>query len=134
MDTRSGPIAARDVAAIALCSLACHSVRTDTGTGFSTSVVDVTGHNLRIAAATLILFGVFLALQPISYALEIDGCLDRGGSFDYANHRCDFEVNHPAGSVLTQSIIYFGLALISFGSGLRLVRAASKRSRQQVDR
>ena len=115
-------------------SLACYTARADTGTSFPAPVNDVTGHNLRIAAATLILFGIFLALQPISYALEIDGCLDRGGSFDYENHRCDFEVSHPAGSVITQSVIYFGLALISFCGGMWFVGAASKRSRAEVDR
>ena len=89
-------------------------------------------HNLRIAAATLILFGVFLALQPISYALEIDACLDRGGSFDYQNHRCDFEGDHPAGSAIPRSLIYFGLALVSFVGGLLLIRSESKRSQRQA--
>ena len=84
------------------------------------------GHNLRIAAVTLVLFGVFLALQPISYARQIDSCLDRGGSFDYRNHRCDFAVNHPSGSVASRSFICYGLALISFAGGLRLVRAAAQ--------
>ena len=90
----------------------------------------MSGHNLRIAAATLLLFGVFLALQPISYAWQIDDCIDSGGSFDYETHRCDFDVTHPAGSALTQSAVYYALALISFAGGLRLVRAASVRSRQ----
>ncbi len=92
---------------------------------------DMSGHNLRIAAATLILFGVFLTLQPISYAWEIDECRENGGSFDYENHRCDFEIAHPAGSAVTRSAIYFGLAFISFAGGMRLVRAASRRSRSE---
>ncbi len=93
----------------------------------------MSGHNLRIAAATLILFGVFLALQPISYALQIDDCMERGGSFDYENSRCDFDATHPAGSAFSQSVIYFGLALISIAGGLVLIRAASMRSRQIAD-
>ena len=113
--------------------LACCTAHADTGSGFPAPVNDVSGHNLRIAAATLILFGVFLALQPISYAMEVDECLDSGGSFDYQNHRCDFDVNHPAGSAVSQSVIYYGLALLSFGGGLRLVRAASRRSREEKD-
>ena len=96
-------------------------------------VSGVSGHNLRIAAITLILFGVFLALQPISYAWEIDSCLDRGGSFDYENHRCDFDANHPTGSAVSRSAIYYGLALISFAGGAGLVRTASKRSRRKED-
>ena len=91
----------------------------------------MSGHNLRIAAVTLILFGVFLALQPISYAWEIDACLDRGGSFDYENQRCDFDVSHPAGSALSRSAIYYGLALISFAGGVQLIRSASKRGRRE---
>ena len=91
----------------------------------------MSGHNLRIAAATLILFGVFLALQPISYAWEIEACLDKGGSFDYENHRCDFDVSHPAGSAIARSAVYFGLALIFFAGGLRLASAAGKRSRTE---
>ncbi len=92
----------------------------------------MSGHNLRIAAATLILFGVFLALQPISYARQIDSCLDDGGSFDYENHRCDFNVNHPAGSAASRSFIYYGLALVSFAGGLKLVGAASRRARRRA--
>ena len=91
----------------------------------------MSGHNLRIAAATLILFAVFLALQPISYARQIDSCLDRGGSFDYESHRCDFDVDHPTGSAVSRSVIYYGLALLSFAGGVRLVRAASRRSRRR---
>ena len=91
----------------------------------------MSGHNLRIAAATLILLGIFLALQPISYALEIDACLDRGGSFDYQNHRCDLEADHPPGSSLPRSLIYFGLALLSFVGGLLLIRAESKRRQRR---
>ncbi len=92
----------------------------------------MSGHNLRIAAATLILFGVFLALQPISYARQIDSCLDDGGSFDYENHRCDFNVNHPAGSAASRYFIYYGLALVSFAGGLKLVGAASRRARRRA--
>ncbi len=84
-------------------------------------------HNLRLAAVTLILFGVFLALQPISYARQVDSCLDRGGSFDYENHRCDFGISHPAGSSVSRSAIYYAFALISFAGGVHLVRAASRR-------
>ncbi len=84
-------------------------------------------HNLRIAAATLLLLGVFLALQPISYARQIDSCLDRGGSFDYENHRCDFDNSHPAGAWVSRSAVYLAFALISFAGGIHLVRAASSR-------
>jgi hypothetical protein len=40
--------------------------------------------------------GAFIvALAACGDSLEVDRCLDSGGSFDYAADRCDLEKNHP---------------------------------------
>ena len=130
MDLCGGSSVPRPVASVAFRLLAPNPEPADTELS-PRPVSGVSAHNLRIAAATLILFGAFLALQPISYAWEIEACLDRGGTFDYENHRCDFDVSHPAGSAMARSAIYFGLALISFAGGLRLASAAGKRTRME---
>lgn len=44
---------------------------------------------------TLLLFAVWAVILLINWA-EVDDCLDRGGSYDYEEGRCDFDTNHPA--------------------------------------
>jgi len=43
---------------------------------------------------TLLLFAVWAVVLYINWA-EVDDCLDSGGSYDYEQGRCDFDVNHP---------------------------------------
>jgi drug/metabolite transporter (DMT)-like permease len=44
----------------------------------------------------LIAVGVVVALRPrLSEFLAVDRCLDEGGSYDYAQGRCDRATNHP---------------------------------------
>ena len=50
----------------------------------------------------MLLVGVALMLgalaaiwSPLTTFLAVDGCLDAGGSFDYAVGDCDFENAHP---------------------------------------
>ena len=45
-------------------------------------------------AITLLLFAVWAVVLMINWA-EVDDCLDRGGSYDYEEGRCDFDTNHP---------------------------------------
>ena len=47
-----------------------------------------------LMGATLLLFAVWAVLLFINWD-EVDDCLDQGGSYDYEQGRCDFEVNHP---------------------------------------
>jgi hypothetical protein len=35
------------------------------------------------------------AIAACGDALDVDRCLDSGGSFDYVTGRCDFEKSHP---------------------------------------
>jgi hypothetical protein len=37
---------------------------------------------------------VWIAAPLVSEFLSVDGCLDAGGSFDYANNVCDHQTNH----------------------------------------
>jgi len=43
---------------------------------------------------TILLFAVW-AVTLFSETAAIDDCLDHGGSYDYDEGRCDFDVNHP---------------------------------------
>ena len=43
---------------------------------------------------TLLLFAVWVLTLFFNWA-EVDDCLDRGGSYDYEQGRCDLEANHP---------------------------------------
>lgn len=43
---------------------------------------------------TVLLFAVLVLTLFISSA-DVDDCLDRGGSYDYEEERCDFDTNHP---------------------------------------
>ncbi len=45
-------------------------------------------------AATLLLFAVWAVTLFINW-MEVDDCLDSGGSYDYERERCDLDVNHP---------------------------------------
>jgi hypothetical protein len=53
--------------------------------------------SLLTAAAGLVLvvFAIWFASPVIHDLLEIDSCLDRGGSFDHVHSVCDFSTNHP---------------------------------------
>ena len=42
----------------------------------------------------MLLFAVWAVTLFINWA-EVDDCLDSGGSYDYEQGRCDYEVNHP---------------------------------------
>lgn len=46
-----------------------------------------------LLAITLLLFAVW-ALTLFINTAAVDDCLDRGGSYDYEEGRCDFEQNH----------------------------------------
>ena len=37
----------------------------------------------------------WFAYPRVAQFLAVDDCLDRGGSYDYANNVCDFVRNHP---------------------------------------
>lgn len=42
---------------------------------------------------TLMLFAVWAVTLYIDWA-EVDDCLDKGGTYDYDEGRCDLETNH----------------------------------------
>jgi hypothetical protein len=52
---------------------------------------------------TALIIGLAIFVLPLGYLardygsefLEVDSCLDRGGSYDYTKHKCDFNKNHP---------------------------------------
>jgi len=44
---------------------------------------------------TLLLFAVWAVTLFVNWA-EVDDCLDKGGSYDYEEGRCDFDVNQPS--------------------------------------
>lgn len=45
-------------------------------------------------AITLLLFAVWAVVLFANWA-EVDDCLDSGGSYDYEEGHCDFDMNHP---------------------------------------
>ena len=55
-----------------------------------------------IVTAVLALIAAGVVLWPsVHEFLAVDTCLDRSGSYDYVNHRCDHERSHPHGNSLT---------------------------------
>jgi hypothetical protein len=50
---------------------------------------------LIISLAIFLLPFGYLAKDYGSEFLEVDSCLDRGGSYDYTNSKCDVNENHP---------------------------------------
>jgi hypothetical protein len=51
--------------------------------------------SLIISLAIFLLPLGYLAKDYGSEFLDVDSCLDRGGSYDYAKNKCDFNENHP---------------------------------------
>jgi len=49
---------------------------------------------LTLLGLALMLIAVALVWAPLVTSLEVDGCLDAGGSFDYAQGACDFQNAH----------------------------------------
>lgn len=47
-----------------------------------------------IAVAGLVLF-LAVAIPYASESIQVDRCLDSGGSYDYSKSVCDFSVQHP---------------------------------------
>ena len=56
--------------------------------------------------------------------LAVDGCLDKGGSFDYLAGICDFTFNHPAHVALNLGALGLSFVLFGFGVFLLLRRRA----------
>ena len=50
---------------------------------------------VTLFGVALMLSAVALVWSPVATFLAVDGCLDSGGSFNYAFHECDFESSHP---------------------------------------
>lgn len=48
-----------------------------------------------LVGGALMLIAVGLVWTPLVASLEVDGCLDAGCSFDYAQGACDFQNAHP---------------------------------------
>ena len=44
--------------------------------------------------AVAAVFACFAAVVFLSEFVAVDGCLDRGGSYDYVAQTCDFTVSH----------------------------------------
>ncbi len=63
--------------------------------------------------------GLALFWAPAQEYFAIDRCIDRGGSYDYAGHLCDFKQSHPVdGSVPSTFLIVLGLGGMGVGMGL----------------
>ena len=74
---------------------------------------------LALGAAILT---VVLAWLFVSEFLEVDRCLDAGGSFNYASGQCDFKSNHPYVSFWSRywSWVAIVLAITAAALGLHL--------------
>lgn len=55
----------------------------------------MTATKARLAGIALVGIGLAIAWAPVNHWLDVDSCLDRGGSYDYAKRVCDFEGAHP---------------------------------------
>ena len=82
---------------------------------------------LALGAAIL---AVVLAWLFVSEFLEVDRCLDAGGSFNYASGQCDFKSNHPYVSFWSRYwswvAIVFAITAAALGLHLRQRSHASK--------
>jgi hypothetical protein len=86
-----------------------------------------------VAGAILILVAGYLAWQPVSLFLAVDGCMDQGGSFDYVTQTCDFETSHPYVSHDESDRNYFLAAIVVGVFGLASMVIA-RRSRSELKR
>jgi hypothetical protein len=77
------------------------------------------------AAVVLLLSGAPLALE----LFRVDACLDRGGSYDYASARCDFQATHTPQPLLQRHRLSLGVGLPGAAvlSGLALLARARNR-------
>lgn len=65
-----------------------------------------------VLAIGAFLFAAVLTWPAVSEFLAVDGCLDAGGSFDYALGRCDFVTNHPSRGVWEGHVLSLSGALV----------------------
>ena len=73
--------------------------------------------------AGLILVGWLLAWLPVVHLLEVDRCLDAGGSYNYVASVCDMKASHPSQPpTAIQITLSVGSGLAAIGGFLFLVR------------
>ena len=63
---------------------------------------------------------LFVVVPYVREFIQADGCLDEGGSYDYADRACDHSTNHPYSPYtqrhpLTASLALLGLGLTAAG-------------------
>jgi hypothetical protein len=59
--------------------------------------------------------------SPVATFLAVDGCLDAGGSFNYASHECDFESSHPYAPENDSARLRWALAIALAGVAVTIV-------------
>jgi hypothetical protein len=85
----------------------------------------------RLGAILVMVGLILLALQVVPFGsefLEVDGCLDSGGSFDYSAMRCDHQTSHPYRPYSSRHpALAFGAAMALIG--FAVLGSAIQRSR-----
>ena len=92
----------------------------------------MTQRALLVTGAILILIAGYLAWQPISLFFAVDGCMDRGGSFDSEAQTCDFEASHPYVAHSDSDRKHFLAAIVTSVIGVATI-AIARRSRSDLN-
>jgi len=82
---------------------------------------------MMTASALILLFTGWVYLSEL---IEVDSCLDRGGSFNYGEMKCDFENNHEYIPFHQRHAGLLLLALIGFSTATTII---VKKPNQRVD-
>jgi hypothetical protein len=84
------------------------------------------------AAWTLLWSAIFLAAawELVIHFFEVDRCLDRGGSFDYVNAKCDLRVSHSKLSIYETHGFLLVVAALAFTQGLVWLNQLRKKASQ----
>ena len=83
--------------------------------------------NRRNLGIAIFAVGLVSFWAPAQEYLAIDRCLDRGGSYNYTQHQCDFKQSHAIDdSVPSTFLIVLGFGVMGVGIGL-IANAMAKR-------
>lgn len=74
---------------------------------------------------SLFLVGVVGFAFLLQHWMDVDRCLDAGGSYNYAQSLCDFKDSHPAQGLLGSASAV--MAILGMGLGAGLITGANVR-------
>jgi hypothetical protein len=88
---------------------------------------------VRTLGIALLLGAAYIASAPLRQQLEVDACLDGGGSFDFAAGDCDYQRTYLGERyVMPAYVPWLAAGLLAISGGLLLIYARRAASRREM--